>query len=96
MTDPVPSKKLAFDAWWINAPRSGSVGPRTAFEAGWDAARAAPEPGLDDLLKQYMETLDDEWQDEIYTTEWGFANRSLPKFVEWLKARTSQPPRDEA
>jgi hypothetical protein len=54
---------------------------------------AEPQPGLDALAKQYMETLDDEFQDEIYTTEWGFANRSIPKFVEWLK-RAAQPPGD--
>jgi hypothetical protein len=54
---------------------------------------ASSEAGLDALAAQYMETLDDEWQDEIYTTEWGFANRSIPKFVEWLK-RAAQPPGD--
>lgn len=40
--------------------------------------------GLEQKMIEYLNTLDDEYDDERYTTDYGFARRELVNFLEWL------------
>jgi hypothetical protein len=51
---------------------------------------------LSALAKEYLATLDDVAQDEVFTTDRGFAEIGLSGFLDWLKARERKQKREES
>lgn len=45
---------------------------------------------LSELVAEYLLTLNDEDQDEMYTTDRGFASSELEPFMTWLREREAR------